>query len=54
LFASLLVLVAAHAVLAIGSPTARVRETIDQIIGVLHQQGIPREQTWKRVGVVIN
>lgn len=52
--AMMVLLVGAHAAAAPGSPTARVRETIDQIIGILHQQGIPREETWKRVGTVIN
>lgn len=52
--AVLLVTMAGAQAAAAGSPTARVRETIDQIIGILHQQGIPREETWQRVGAVIN
>lgn len=36
------------------TPTERVKEAVDEVIAVLKNESLNREQRWERIGVVIN
>ncbi len=36
------------------TPTARVQDTIDKIIAILHGKNINREEEWERIGTIID
>ena len=51
----LLLLIFSTSVLAaFSSPTARVKDSVDQVITVLKDKSLNREMRWNKIGVVIN